>query len=174
MIGADLKSITKNFLDTKHVRRQIDRARVKALTKQGAFVRRAARSSIRAARMKKPGEMTPEERRSYEWEVSNAKRRGLKKPKRPKASSRPGEPPRSQVGTLRRFLFFSYDRHSQSVVVGPARVPAKDQDAPQNLEFGGTVDVGGRRARIQPRPYMGPALAQEQPNFAALWRNSIR
>lgn len=174
MIGLRLKAMTRNFVDRKKVKRRVNKAKLKNLTKQGAYVRTAARSSIRKARMKKVGEMTSDERRSYERRVVANKRAGLPKPKRPKASSRPGEPPRSQVGTLRKFLFFSFDPRSESVVVGPARTTADDQDAPRTLEFGGTAEVGGSRRRIAPRPYMGPALTQEQPKFAELWRNSVR
>jgi len=169
-----MQTMTKNFLDRKKVMRRIDAQKIKALTKQGAFVRTAARSSIRKARMKKVGEMSTDERETYERRVVAAKRAGRPKPKRPKASSKPGEPPRSQVGTLRRFLFYGYDSRSEAVVVGPAKTTADDQDAPSTLEFGGTAEVGGRRQRIAPRPYMGPALTQVEPQFAALWRNSVK
>lgn len=171
MIGVQVK---KMFVDRRIIRARVDRAKLKNLSRQGAFVRTAARSSIRKARMKKVGEMSTDERELYERRVDAAKRAGRPKPKRPRAASRPGEPPRSQVGTLRKFLFFSYDPRSESVVVGPARTPADDQDAPQTLEFGGTAERRGRRVSVAPRPYMGPALTQEQPKFAALWRNSVR
>ena len=174
MIGMNLKAMQGQFLDRKKVQRRIDRAKIKPLIEQGAYVRKVARSSIKKPGLKKVGDMTPDERRSYERRVVANKRAGLPKPKRPPASSRPGEPPRSQVGTLRKFLFFSFDARSESVVVGPARTAADDQDAPHTLEFGGTAKVGGSRRLIAPRPYMGPALTISQPHFAAMWRNSVR
>ena len=169
-----MKSLQKNFVDRKKVQLRVEKAKLRNLTKQGAFVRRAARKSIKPAVMKKVGEMSAAEREQYERRVKQAKQDGQPRPKRPPAASRPGEPPRSQTGALKKFLFFSYDPRSASVVVGPARIRSDDTDAPRTLEFGGTAEVGGRRIRIAERPYMGPALASEQPQFAELWRNSVR
>ena len=55
-------------------------------------------------------------------------------------------------------------------------------NAPKILEFGGTTvatrRIKGRRvrrrARIEARPYMGPALKKELPKLPRLWRNSVR
>jgi hypothetical protein len=143
-MGMKLKSLTANFLDRKTVTRKVDRKKIRVLMKQGAFVRRTARSSM-------PG---PTKKR--------------------KPPSSPGEPPRAQVGTLKKFIFFKYDSGTESVVVGPARVRADDQDAPRTLEFGGMVRTGGGLARIAARPYMGPALDENAPRFAEMWRKSIR
>tara|TARA_R100000808_G_scaffold21207_1_gene45849 strand:- start:44 stop:568 length:525 start_codon:yes stop_codon:yes gene_type:complete len=173
MIGMSIKEVARNFVDRKHVQQKVKRAKLRVLSRQGAFVRRAARSSIRPAKMKKFSEMSEAEAESFHRRNYAALVAGRPKPKRPKASSRPGEPPRSQVGTLRKFLFFAYDAGSESVVVGPARVRSDDHTAPSTLEFGGSTTIRGRRRTIAPRPYMGPALAKEQPKFAALWRNSI-
>jgi len=174
MIGMDLKAVQGQFLDRKKVLRRVSKSKIKPLIKQGAYVRRTAKKSIAKPRMKTVGEMTPDERRSYERRVVANKLAGLPRPKRPLASSRPGDPPRSQTGTLKKFLFFSFDSRTESVVVGPARIRSDDPNAPSTLEFGGSATIRGQRRTIAPRPYMGPALAEEQPNFAALWRNSIR
>jgi len=125
--------------------------------------------------------------------VSRAKRQVLSKAgafirqrartsiRRRKSASRPGEPPSSHTGLLRRFILFGYDRWSDSVVVGP--VGFRRSKAPNVLEFGGrtTVESGGRAkrkrsrvVRIAARPYMGPALEKERSNLPALWRNSVR
>jgi hypothetical protein len=98
-----------------------------------------------------------------------------------KGVSPPGNPPYSHTGLLRRFILFGYDRSTDSVVVGPARI-SKPGDAPHALEFGGTTEMEQRRrgrrvrvkARIRKRPYMGPAMEKELPKFPTLWRNSIR
>lgn len=101
-----------------------------------------------------------------------------------KRSSRPGEPPSSHTGLLRRFILFGYDRQRDSVVVGP--VGFRRSRAPNVLEFGGraVVETGrgrksGRRrkkrtVRIAARPYMRPALEKERSNLPAVWRNSVK
>lgn len=98
-----------------------------------------------------------------------------------KRQSRPGQPPSSHTGLLRRFILFGYDRRSDSVVVGP--VGFRRSRAPNVLEFGGRTTVesrrrGGRRqkrtVRIAARPYMRPALEKERSQLPAVWRNSVR
>lgn len=138
------------FFDAKRVKRAVDSATRRVLSKFGAYVRTAARSSIR-------------------------KRKRI---------SRPGEPPSSHTGLLKKFIFFGYEPGRGGVVIGPARLDAKIGDAPAALEHGGRsqVTVGGRRKKtkkgvktvtIRARPYMGPALAKEQPKLPAMWRDSV-
>jgi phage gpG-like protein len=125
--------------------------------------------------------------------VDRAKRRSLSRAgafirqrartsiRRRKRTSRPGEPPTSHTGLLRRFILFGYDRQSDSVVVGP--VGFRRSRAPNVLEFGGRATVAaGRRGsqkkkrtvRIAARPYMRPALEKERSQLPAVWRNSVR
>lgn len=97
-----------------------------------------------------------------------------------KGTSKPGSPPHSHVGLLRRFILFGYDKQSDSVVIGP--VGFKASGAPRVLERGGTATVTRRkrgkrterRVRIAARPYMQPALEKERPILPELWRNSVR
>jgi len=111
--------------------------------------------------------------------VRRTARSSIRKRKR---TSRPGEPPTSRTGLLKRFIFFGYDPSRRSVVIGPARLNQKVGDAPEALEYGGmTTVVEGtrhkrrkRKVRIVARPYMGPAFEQERPKLAAMWRDSIR
>ena len=138
----------KMFLDTKKVRSAVDKGTRRVLGKFGAFVRTAARSSIR----------------------------------RRKRISRPGEPPSSHTGLLKRFIYFGYDTQRKSVVIGPMPLNAKVGDAPHALEHGGfsTVAEGSRRSRrkrrveIAARPFMGPAMEQERPKLPAMWAGSVR
>lgn len=144
-VGMSLKSAQAGFFDRKTVIRAADRATGKVLSRFGAFVRRAARSSIR--------------RRS--------------------TVSRPGQPPTSWTGLLRRFLFFSYEPQKRSVVIGPARLRRSDGEAPPLLEHGGTVARRRRGAarrvlRYRARPYMGPAFEKEKPKLPQMWRDSVR
>lgn len=67
-----------------------------------------------------------------------------------KTASAPGEPPHSHTGILRRFLYFSFDPATRSVVVGPARTNQVffDKDrrpvtgtVPSVLEYGGQITI---------------------------------
>ncbi len=147
LINMQIKAL---FFDRPKVRRAVDRATLRALSKAGAFIRQRARTSIR-------------------------KRAG---------SAQPGQPPRSHEGSLRRLILFGFDRASESVVIGPARLN-RPGDAPNILEFGGRATVTrtrrdgkrvmtSKRVRIAARPYMGPALKKELPNIPKAWANSVR
>jgi len=133
------------FFDSKAVRDRTDRATRRVLSRFGAFVRRSARSSIR----------------------------------RRKRTSQPGSPPSSHTGLLKRFIFFGYDPRKESVVIGPVRLTQKGRgEAPNLLEYGGTTKVEHRgkrkRAKVRPRPFMGPAFEKEQPKLPAMWKGSIK
>ena len=95
-----------------------------------------------------------------------------------KRISRPGEPPSSHTGLLRRFIFFGYDRDRRSIVIGPMPLTGRIGDAPHALEYGGPSAVKGRRrkrrVRIAARPYMRPAFEHEKPKLPALWAGSVR
>jgi len=144
MIDLRIKSL---FFDREKVVRAVDKAKRAVLSRAGAFIRTAARTSIR-------------------------KRKG---------SAPPGSPPHSHVGLLRNFIFFGYDRQSDSVVVGPAKLN-RATEAPRVLEHGGTTTVTRfsrgrirkRRVRVNARPFMGPALEKERQKLPKLWANSVR
>ena len=96
----------------------------------------------------------------------------IRKRKKP---SRPGEPPHSHTGLLKRFIFFGYDEFSRGVVVGPVALKRR-ATVPHLLEYGGLTEGRNRRRRVRiaPRPYMGPALLKAKPKLPEMWRNSIR
>jgi len=97
-----------------------------------------------------------------------------------KGSAPPGKPPHSHEGSLRRLIYFGYDRSSDSVLVGP--VGFKRSTVPHVLEFGGKTEVKRRRrgkvvkmrATVREHPYMGPALEKERPNLPKRWTGSVR
>jgi len=137
--------ITKLFFDKKAVRDKVDVGTLRVLSKFGAFVRRTARSSIRKR----------------------------------KKTSQPGSPPSSHIGLLKKFIFFGYDPRKDSVVIGPVRLTQNGRgEAPSLLEYGGTTKVTHRgkrkRAKVRPRPFMGPAFEKEQPKLPAMWKGSVR
>ncbi len=108
--------------------------------------------------------------------VRTRSRSSIRKRKR---ISEPGQPPSSHVGTLKKFIFFSFEPTTRSVVIGPTRTSGPGT-APELLEYGGTspfIPPRKRRpitARYRPRPFMTPAFDEEQKNLPDLWRNSVR
>ena len=123
---------------------------MRVLKAQGAFIRTAARSSIKKSISKKLGTKS-----------------------RP---SEPGKPPRGHGRqTLKKSIIFAADKQTNTVVVGPQLVfgrvkTGSGKTVPNVLEFGGKstrvsyVKKGGkptrkvRRVTIKARPYMRPAL----------------
>lgn len=154
------------FFDRQKVMNEVDRARQKALSKIGAFIRKRSRSKIRKAGQLSLSAMSPAAREQYQRRVASAKRHGRPVPKRPLASSKPGDPPKSILGHLRQWILFGYDREQKSVVIGPAKLNGRRSNAPEVLEFGGIARIYAgngmtRMAPIAPRPYMGPSLKEE-------------
>lgn len=162
------------FFDTKHVEQAVDAPRRRILSKAGAFIRRRAKSSIR-------------------------KRKAASSPGSPPSSHTGilkkfiyfGYDPASDsvvVGPAKtNQVFFGEDRKPETGTV------------PSVLEYGGSITLfeverGGRwvradlrsrrrlagkrtryrKVRIDPRPYMRPALDAERSNFPELWRNAVR
>lgn len=95
---------------------------------------------------------------------TTARRSFGRKTKKPKPS-KPGDPPRSRTGFLKRGIFFAYDPRARAVEIGPIR-GGKPGEATTALEHGS--------ADIEARPYMGPALVKELPKLPGMWRNAIR
>ena len=97
-----------------------------------------------------------------------------------KGTSRPGSPPYSHPPhPVRRFVLFVFDPDRRSVVIGPARLSGKPDDALETIEYGGRTVVRDRqrrkrRVRYSARPFMGPAFTKEQRKLPDLWRNSVR
>lgn len=173
--GRGLEGLKQSFFDRMAVINRVEAAKLRVLSKFGAFVRRRAQTSLRKR----------------------------------KAVSKPGEPPSSHTGILRRFIFFSYDHATGGVVIGPMKTNQVFFDkhrrpvtgtVPQVLEYGGSITIlewqrfpGGpweradlrsrrrlaerplryRTANIAARPFMRPALAAERPKFSELFRNQV-
>lgn len=182
MIGLRIDP-AKSFFDSKKVIDATTRAERKVLSAFGAYVRRTAKSSIRNAPPVKLAEMTDAQRKAYKRARAIAKHYGKPLPKRPRKAepSRPGSPPYSRLGLLKKFLFFAYDPERRSVVIGPARLNQKIGDAPAALERGGRSRITAGRGRgrrvtrtVRARPFMGPAFEKEKPKLPDMWRDSIR
>lgn len=115
-----------------------------------------------------------------------------------KKASKPGQPPSSHEGSLRRLYLFAFDPRTESAVVGPAAFGKGV--VPELLEYGGKGEVreyqlsGGRwvkggnpllkgnrlgrsqrvrKYRIAARPSAAPALAAERANIAMQFRDAV-
>jgi hypothetical protein len=150
------------FFDKPAVIAALDEESRKALSKAGAYIRTSARRSMRPPRIRPYRAVLAklEAGRPFRT-LSAADKRAFY------GSSEPGQPPNVHEGSLKRMLYFGYDRNSRSVVVGPSIHTGKRGAAPSVLEYGGNATVvrrkkgGGRkrkRVQVKARPYMEPAL----------------
>ena len=168
--------MSQTWVDPGRVLKATRKASVSVLTRFGAYVMRTARAMLRPARQLALSALNPRQRARYQRRLARAKRLGLPVPRRPTESSRPGEPPRSQTGLLRRWILFGVNPDEPSVVIGPALLPGHaGAEALEALEVGGrSTTAQGYEVTVQRRPFMGPAFQQELPQAAAMWRDSIQ
>jgi hypothetical protein len=185
--GRNFAQFTKFFFDKKAVEKAAGKAKVVALSRFGAVVRRVAQTSMRYRKGASAPGTPPSAHKSKRLAA-------LKKMKRVKHNG----------ALLREFLFFAYDPRSQSVVVGPVGFKSKGKPIPALHEFGGerqagkyesmevknpagrdpktgrfftrgthTVKLAGKSIRYPKRPFMGPALDKAQATFAQKFKGTI-
>jgi hypothetical protein len=166
--GVDIK-IRSLFFDREKIIKAMDRASRRALSRAGAFIRTAARSSIKTrayGTTSTPGQ-PPFDHTGFALQRENRRRKRLGQAKlvRKKTAFNQGI----------RAILFGYDDENKSVVIGPLKFGNKgDSTVPSLLEFGGeTTNHRGRQITIKPRPFMAPALKKELPNLPAKWRASV-
>lgn len=149
MINLDVKRV---FFDRKAVIDHMDATTRKVLSKFGAFVRRAARSSIRKRRSSAPPGSPPSShtgllKRFIFFGYDAQARSVVIGPARLDQRGR-GEAPslleHGGVATLTRRT---------------GRRQARNQ--------------ARRQVRYRPRPFMGPAFERQKPLLAAMWRDSV-
>lgn len=94
------------------------------------------------------------------------------------AHQKPGSPPRNKTNELKKFIYFFFDKRSQSVVIGPARLSGALGNAPESLEYGGNSEImagkgQSRNARIRPYPYMRPAFNETLKRLDSFWVKKV-
>lgn len=170
-----------NFFDSDKVLKAIDKAGRQPLEKYGAFVRRDAKGSLKAAAKSKL-EKVRVARLALARARTPATRQialGVLTAAQESASAPPGKPPRSVKGHLKNNLFFSWDGSSRSVVIGPVKLGAGV--APHALEFGGSSVTKIRRGnqtisravQIRPHPFMRPANEKNKGKLPPLFRGIL-
>ena len=144
-----MKSVNLDmFFDTDRVKRAADTATRKVLSKAGAFIRTAARSSIRPRRAISPPGSPPSSHtgllRKFIFFGYEAARKTV------------------VVGPMRL---------NQKIGAAPE---ALEHGGPSTVVSGLRGKRRKRRIRIAARPFMGPAMEKELPKFPGLWANSVR
>lgn len=129
---------TSMFLDRSKVFKALDRKRQVVLLRTGGYTRTIMRNSMKRAK------------------------------KGPGGGSKPGQPPRYRIGTLRNKIAFGFDPRTESVVVGTENFrtktkPAGGKTTAELINEGGTARIttpaGVTRASYAPRPFTPPAEA---------------
>lgn len=196
-----IEAVKRTFFDRAAVQDAVDRGTVRALSKMGAFHRRAQKSLVRyRKKVSEPGK-PPSAHRSDAFTRTKTNRQGITKTQ--------------SQSPFRELMFFGYDPSSKSVVSGPAKFfksQVTGKGIPQTLEEGGTVVLEepvpskagpGRRASpqqyatfrrliaegrihrppremvkrtffVRARPSAKPALDQVKPKFADCFKNQVR
>lgn len=183
MAGFDIAGAKKLFFDSQKVIRAVSAAERRVMIRIGGKIRVTAKRSIRKARQKKIGELTPAELKRFRQLQRIGRQKGFK-PRRPLKASEPGQPARARFGgsasnsPLRKNILFLYDSKRKSVIVGPARM-SKQGDAPHVLEHGGRARLTrgpdkGKSLKIDARPTMQLALAKVTPDIQKLWKDQVR
>lgn len=73
--------------------------------------------------------------------------------------SRPGQPPHSHLGFIKRGISYDYDESTSTMVVGPKLMSRRSGNVTNALEYGGySKTVRGNSIRILARPFMSPAF----------------
>lgn len=165
MIGLKIEAAKSNFFDRQKVMDRTSKAERKVLSKAGAFVRQRAKTSIRyRERPSSPGS-PPSVHRSV----------GRVHKKSGKVVNK-----KQLVSPLREFMFFSYDRSSRTVVIGPALLNGTAAGKGlKALEYGGPAVIlgfGGKKrvVAIRARPFMRPAMQAELENFPTLFADQVK
>lgn len=196
MIGLqmNMKAVKRQFLDRQEVMNRFDKAALRGLNRFGATTRQISRRSMRVRKAKQNiSEFDPELRKLLH---ESARQSGKNKPDVspwPLKTSRPGQPPFARTRKLKDKIFYIAERNKRSVVIGP-QVWSGNDDAGA-LEHGGEINKpakqwvkfydggqakirlvakGGRRVRLKPRPYMGPAYDHAVDKLIpGIWKNSL-
>jgi len=136
------------FFDTERVKRAADTATRKVLSKAGAFIRTAAKSSIR-------------------------KRKAISAPGQP-PNSHTGLLKRFiffGYDADRKTVVVGPMRLNQKIGAAPE---ALEHGGQSTVVSGLRGKRRKRRIRIAARPYMGPAMVKVMPKFPGLWANSVK
>lgn len=152
------------FFDRAAVMNAVGAAKVRIFNDYGRAVRAGAQRSLKYADGPSAAGQPPHAHKSRT---------------RTRTSKSTGKTRTRSVSFLREFLFYKYDKSTESVVIGPERLDSTvDPRSLPALEYGGPstiLDHGKRKnVTIAAHPFMHPAAAAEAPGLPERWRNSVR
>lgn len=163
MMYADFKLL---FFDRQSITDPAEKAKLRNLSRMGAFVMTTDRQSIKDRPGASPPGTPPHAHTVFKTAQPGVTKSGkLKAPKK--------------FYPFKASILFGYDKSRDSVVVGPQfRSGSRtNPTVPHMLEFGGAASIQSRgktvSASFRPRPHTGPALEKNLPKFAGLFRSSI-
>lgn len=145
-----IQQLKAGFFDADKILAEMDRYERRTLSRFGAFTRRRMKSSLKYASGKSTPGTPPHLHKSSGFT-------------RPKKDRKTGATKRQPVSPLRELIFFAYDAHTHSVVIGPVRFGSNGGVVPPLLEKGGAgtfkdPETGQvKRGVWAPRPFVGPA-----------------
>jgi hypothetical protein len=156
-----IKISIKTFWDPNRLIRSAARAKQQVLRRSAAILRGIMRNSIR----------------------------------KKKGAAAPGQPPHGHTGALKNLILFDVGP-SGVAVIGPAkRSDSTSVSVPATLEHGGMIRPRKRKqpritrtgkvivpkqtgsaklVKVEPRPFVGPALEKFKTQYADLWKNCIK
>ncbi len=160
-------SVKSLFFDRQIVKDALDKQTRKVFSKFGSWVRKSAQWSMKKA---------PKD--TFKTKTIDGKRISILQMQ----TSPPGSPPYVRTGLLKKFVFYSLDWATKSVVVGPVLLRTKRLTAstvPEVLEYGGMSTIYDplirkmKKVRVAARPYMNPAFERGKSQLKMMWKNSI-
>jgi hypothetical protein len=183
MIRMKLKDAKKFFWNVKVIMEAVGVAEEEKLRKGAGLIRKIAQRSMRPGSKRAAAKIQQiyaalAHAHGEEKDRLRDELRSLQK----ESSAPAGQPPRTWTRLLKDLLLFVWDPSSNSALVGPALSNSQDgEDVPHVLEFGGNeIVTRGRRhktkraIKVNPHPYMGPALEKARPELAGMWADSIK
>lgn len=157
-------SIKSAFFDRPKVMAAVDKARRRALSRSGAYIRTAARSSIRPRKSySQPGQPP----HSHEGSLRNLILFGYDAA----SDSVVVGPVGFRRSTVPNLLEFGGKvRNTRRRVI---RVGQPGRNEKGQFVLGKTIEAG-QTLKYEPRPFMNPAMVKSKDQLPKAWKNSIR
>jgi hypothetical protein len=167
MLQVQIGGVTAQFFQSDAIAKKAEKGVKRSLSKCGAYVRTAAKSSLKYGKKASTPGSPPNVLRlgSFTRSTTNKKK---------------GTTTVRAVSPLKELIFFGYDAASESVVVGPMVFKNSKSKylVASVLEKGGMADGfrKGKKAKVYvaARPTMNPAMRKEAPKFAGLFKGLLQ